>query len=532
MVTPSMSHVSRGTFHRSEVEGLDFLQQRVRLFAAVVSWIFVTYITSVTLMRFVFPEVRSDNDHWSYVVGGITLLWIGTIWWLARGKPRSERMLHMMDISGLIDISALVAVTTYLVSDVPIVPIGAYVGLIFLIFTRAIIVPSTALRTAVISALATLPPMASTLAITFLHPERLIAAPGVQVAMGVLWSTVAVAVASIGSRVIFNLREQVREAKQLGQYTLDEKIGEGGMGSVYRAHHAMLRRPTAVKLLPPEKSGEAQLERFEREVQLTAELTHPNTVAIYDYGRSYDGVFYYAMEHLDGVDLETLVERHGPQPVARVIHLLIQVCGALAEAHEHGLVHRDIKPSNIFLCWRGGVPDVAKVLDFGLVKDLQHGDDKLTAVDVIAGTPSFMAPEAITAPDEVGPVSDLYSLGAVAYYLTTGENVFEGATLVEVCGHHVHTKPERMSKRLGKPLPKRFEQLVMQCLEKKQAQRPEDAKALGRVLRGLPESEDWSQEDAEEWWDENESTHSGAHIFTSGRHKPRMVVDVGERESA
>lgn len=182
------------------------------------------------------------------------------------------------------------------------------------------------------------------------------------------WSAVAVSIATLTSRVIYGLAQRARVATELGQYTLEEKIGEGGMGVVYRARHALLRRPTALKVLPRELAGERSIQRFEREVQLTSALSHPNTIAIYDYGRSPDGVFYYVMEYLDGITLEELVTHDGPQPTGRVVHLLKQVCGALQEAHEVKLIHRDVKPANIVLCVRGGVADYIKVLDFGLVK--------------------------------------------------------------------------------------------------------------------------------------------------------------------
>jgi len=203
--------------------------------------------------------------------------------------------------------------------------------------------------------------------------------------------------------------------RRLGQYTLERKIGAGGMGIVYRASHAMLRRPTAIKLLPPDRAGEASIARFEREVQMTAQLSHPNTVAIYDYGRTPEGVFYYAMEYLDGINLEDLVRTYGAQPAGRVLAILDQVCGALAEAHERGLVHRDIKPANIILTERGGEPDVAKVVDFGLVKPIVTDDPRLTMSmpGVMTGTPLYLSPESLTSPESGDPRSDLYALGAV-----------------------------------------------------------------------------------------------------------------------
>ncbi|MEQ9325605.1 MAG: serine/threonine-protein kinase, partial [Polyangiaceae bacterium] len=260
-------------------------------------------------------------------------------------------------------------------------------------------------------------------------------------------------------------------------------------------------RPTAIKLVPPEKAGPQQLVRFEREVQHTAELQHPNTIQIFDYGHSPDGVFYYAMEFLDGIDLDDLVERDGPQPPGRVVHILEQACAALAEAHAKGLVHRDIKPANMFLCHRGGIPDVVKVLDFGLVKELAT-EGGVTNVDVVAGTPAYLSPEAITAPDTLGPSADIYALGAVGYFLLTGEPVFSGATVVEICGHHVHSAPEPPSRRSPLTLSDDLEAVILRCLAKKPEERPPDVRELRRALRSLPESTQWDDEQAEAWWAE------------------------------
>ena len=222
------------------------------------------------------------------------------------------------------------------------------------------------------------------------------------------------------SQVIYGLRAQVVEAERMGQYVL-EKRRRSGMGTVYLARHALLRRPTAIKLLPADKAGAETISRFEREVQNTSMLSHPNTVAIFDYGRTPEGVFYYAMEYLEGVDLQRLVERFGPQSPARVVHILAQICGALAEAHARGLVHRDVKPANAILCERGGVPDTGKVVDFGLVKDMgtrarsPAGSDAALQTDIntIVGTPADLAPEAIASPDEVDARSEIYAIGAV-----------------------------------------------------------------------------------------------------------------------
>jgi serine/threonine-protein kinase len=314
----------------------------------------------------------------------------------------------------------------------------------------------------------------------------------------VLWSTAGVAVATLASRVIYGLQEMAREARQLGQYVLEEKIGEGGMGEVYRARHAMLRRPTAVKLLSGDGS-ESQLRRFEKEVQLTARLTHPNTISIYDYGRTPEGVFYYAMELLDGVTLEQLVQNEGPQPAGRVIHLLRQVCAALKEAHGVGLIHRDIKPANIFLCRRGGVSDFVKVLDFGLVREVRStGDVTRSNIDALVGTPLYMSPEAILTPDRIDARADIYGLGGVAYHLVTGAPPFAGQSLVELAAHHLHSIPPPPSQRT--PVPDDVERVILSCLAKDPGDRPESAEALSRSLRACKDAETWTETDADAWW--------------------------------
>jgi serine/threonine protein kinase len=282
---------------------------------------------------------------------------------------------------------------------------------------------------------------------------------------------------------------------------LEEKLGAGGMGTVYKARHAMLRRPTAVKLLDVDKMSDTAIARFEREVQLTSVLSHPNTVAIFDYGRTPDGIFYYAMEYLEGMNLEDMVKRFGPLPEARLVYILRQVCGALAEAHAAGLIHRDMKPANVFLTNRGGQDDFVKVLDFGLVKAVDSGEDaSLTNPNAMTGTPLYASPEAISRPDRVDARTDVYAVGAVGYYLLTGSPVFSGASIVEICMQHVHADPVPPSARSGRPVSHDLEVLLMRCLAKSPSDRPSDAAELLRQLDACAVEGDWTERDAAAWW--------------------------------
>ena len=304
---------------------------------------------------------------------------------------------------------------------------------------------------------------------------------------------------------IADLRKEVRHARRLGQYTLVEKLGEGGMGAVYRATHAMLRRPTAIKLVRPDRADEATIGRFEREVQLTATLTHPNTVVIYDYGRTDDGTFYYAMELLDGADLGVMVSITGPMAVGRVIHVVMQVAQALSEAHRKGLIHRDIKPANVLLT-QAHVADLVKVVDFGLVKEIAGATPNPleTQQGAITGTPSYMSPEALARPDLVDARSDIYSLGCLAYFLLTASPVFAAESTIEICSHHLHTAPTPMSVRAARDVPQPLEELVLGCLAKKPEDRP-TTDALVARLRGFGAEAwgRWEEADAVAWWREH-----------------------------
>ena len=450
---------------------------------------------------------------------------------LRRGDVRvTRRALAAIDLGGGVGLMGLAGLTSIgMVRGFPFELI-ILVTFVFWATLRAALVPSPPRWTALVSALAAAPVAGGAYAAYLREPTWSVAIlpKSILVVMVAAWSVAGVVAATTIARVVYGLRREVKSATKLGQYTLETKIGEGGMGVVYRASHALLQRPTAVKLLSRDASSETNLRRFEREVQTTSKLTHPNTVAIYDFGRTRDGVFYYAMELLDGVSLQDLVEQDGPQPAGRVIHVLSQIAGALAEAHGVGLVHRDVKPANVLLCERGGIPDFVKVVDFGLVKDVAHDDAALSSTNALVGTPLYMAPECITKPDTIDARADLYAIGGVAYWLLTGAPPFEGDNLVEVCAHHLHSVPEAPSKRLGAAVPPALEALVLACLAKSPDARPASAAELARALDACRGECAWTTEDAAARWRERRTRpvpEAGASLGTA------PTIDVARPES-
>jgi serine/threonine-protein kinase len=498
--------IAMGFGETATEEGRAFFQSRLALFGRwifFVSGAFLVIFGTIRLLLFPFDP--------ALLFHALATLLAGVVWGLGARARLSMPAMVLVDVVGTALICTSFGMMTLaysrsmMASGLDPAPV-IYVDLLatgYVLMARAIAVPGTA-RRAICVGIAVMVPI-ELIDVLILSAANL--APRVQMMSfveGALWKVAAVAMSAVASRVIFGLREEVSQIRKLGQYTLEKKIGEGGMGIVYRAHHAMLRRPTAIKLLPPEKAGDENISRFEREVQLTAGLSHPNTVAIFDYGRTSEGIFYYAMEYLDGINLDELVTLDGPQPAGRVVHILQQVSGALAEAHDVGLVHRDIKPANIILCERGGMADVAKVVDFGLVKRI-HADANdvtmaATVETTLVGTPLYMAPESFSGAGQLDARSDLYALGAVAYLLLTGTPVFRARTVVEACAHHLHTQPEPPSKRLGHFVPPDLERLVLQCLAKSSSDRPESARALRRDLVRCASLDAWSEADAARWW--------------------------------
>jgi serine/threonine-protein kinase len=439
-----------------------------------------------------------------------------TLWVLTRGAPRSPRFVRVVELATLFVGTAAFSAIALVVHMLANPDMLVRTLLTYMLLVYAVYVPSTARHTLLVAALMTVP-MLTSIFIAFsawdpaLHDPPAAPWPKGQVGdmaypatlvTAFFWSVV-VAMAASFSHTIYGLRKAVSDIRRLGQYTLGEKLGEGGMGVVYRASHGMLRRPTAIKLLKPERAGAEALRRFEREVQRTAMLTHPNTVTIFDYGRTTENVFYYAMELLEGASLQEIIEIDGAQPAERVIHLLEQAAGSLAEAHDAGLIHLDIKPGNILVVDRGGIADLVKVVDFGLVKDMRTGtaaDATLTHADSITGTPLYMAPETITTPDKVDARTDIYALGAVGYWLLTGTHVFRGNTVMEVLAHHLHSAPERPSTRLGAEVDGDLEKILLACLAKRPDDRPESARSLRDQLRACSAARRWTSFRASQWW--------------------------------
>ena len=509
-----MSDIERGL---DTSNGLDFVRERLALVGRtlfLVSFGFYLFLLAsmVLLGGAPFAAVVKSPVSFGHLGGSWTM---GAVWLIARRGGRSARALGALDAVGIVVACAFLSLMTL---DDGGQILQVLLALTVTVMIRAILVPSRPGRTLLLTALAFLPTVI--VCIARHHPTALL--PGFSESYQkqymtlntVLWSVLGTMLATIVSRVIYGLRRQVAEANELGQYVLEEQIGGGGMGEVWRARHRLLIRPAAIKLIRPQVSADPELllRRFEREARATAALKSPHTVQLYDFGATEDGRLYYVMELLDGLDLDGLVRQYGPLPPERAVHILRQVCSSLQDAHVNGLVHRDIKPANVVVSRAGTTFDFAKVLDFGLVKlesvaavgagAAAAGDDavKLTSEGSTSGTPAFMAPEVVLGVGDTDHRVDLYALGCVAYWLLTGKLVFEGRSAVEVMFHHAHREPVRPSVRSGAAMPAPLEALVMQCLEKDPARRPASAAEVNAALRAVSLQSAWTVERAEEWW--------------------------------
>ncbi len=376
-----------------------------------------------------------------------------------------------------------------------------------LIFIYGIFMPNTWRRGAAVMIPLALVPYIVVAAQRWLLPDLVPLLQADKASSSIPLPLVTACVATYAAHIINSARREAFKAREFGQYRLLERLGGGGMGEVYKAEHVMLKRPCAIKLIKPANEADATaIARFEKEVKTTAKLTHWNTIEIYDYGRTDDGTFYYVMELLPGMSLEDLVEKYGPLPPERVVHLLRQVCGALQEAHSVGLIHRDIKPANIFVAQRGGVYDVAKLLDFGLVKERADKPESGTARNgSFSGTPLFMSPEQAAAYEDVDGRADIYSLGAVAYYLLTGQPPFTGKNMLELLAALWNTDVPPLS-QVKPGIPADLEQIILKCLAKLPSDRHADAASLMLALGSCSVATGWGPEHAANWWKSSEET--------------------------
>jgi len=510
-----------------EEEARAYLQARLTVFSKVMFWALIADVAFTNALYLWRPELTPHHNNLVLVEATLSLAALAVFWRvLLLRRELSLGALERLDLIYGLWVGSGLGLSASLAWEFRPAGYAALTWTCFMVLLRALLVPSTGRRTLVVSSITMLPLLAAAVVLATFANEDL---PGPAFVLGAtMFTGVAVVLASIGSRIIYGLRRQVSAAEQLGAYSLEHKIGEGGMGEVFRAHHVLLRRPTAVKRLLPDRHRAEDLVRFEREVQEMSRLTHPNTVAVFDYGRSFDGVFYYAMEYLDGIDLDKLVKTYGPQPSGRVAHVLAQVCGALHEAHARGLVHRDIKPANIILCERGLVPDFAKVVDFGLVKEITT--DTGASTQVVLGTPAYIAPETITDPAAVSPAVDIYALGAVAYELVTGRRVFEGKTTLDVCVQHVTAVPRPPSQVAAIHVDPALEAVILRCLAKKPEERYDSAAALGEALRAVPPTKGWDDTEARRWWREMRAQRDAAAATSAAPTATlTMPIDIGRR---
>ena len=521
--------------------GSQFVQARLTLLGKTVfllSFGFYVVINGVLIGGGVpiLPLLMMQNNVWHFLSSSL----MAVLWAITRAGSLSLRTLGILDGASVLLPGIGLAMMAAQPDEKQLM--AGMFALAVTMMARAVLIPSTAIRTFWLSAMASMP----LLAVSFIFHQPT-AMPGLSPGLlkaiisvnAFLWLALSTSLSTVMSRTIYGLRRQVKEAAEIGQYTLEEKIGSGGMGEVWRARHRMLIRPAAVKLVTAQQLGSAserdshlRLRRFEREARATAGLKSPHTVQLYDFGVTDDGTLYYVMELLDGMDLDTLVDRFGPVPAERAIHILMQVCASLDDAHQNSLVHRDIKPANIVVCRVGSDWDFVKVLDFGLVKlgsDQQSDESlRLTAEGNLSGTPAFIAPEVVLGTQPTDHRVDIYSLGCVAYWLVTGKLVFEGPGAVKVMADHAHTPPLPPSSRTELPIPPDLDALILACLEKDPSKRPRSASVLQSRLGAIPIATPWTSARAESWWGEHAPQKSSqrpvADMVLSQEARPPRVI--------
>jgi eukaryotic-like serine/threonine-protein kinase len=493
----------------------DLLEQvrgRVRLLALVLLIGFavdpVFYFIGWIVRRFITHDVPRDfSDNLGFILADLLVaVASGLMWWVARQGYVSPARLHTIGLTYQILICFQIAYTSqwlWFTKTGTIAPL-TWVVTVIVIFPLIMPGPPRRMLVAAILAAATSP-----LALLLLDRGGKVAAVPDDYLRAFVGPGFSVVLAYFGARMVYGLGREVAAARELGSYSLEERLGEGGMGEVWRARHRMLARPAAIKLIRPSlispgRAVELQ-KRFEHEAQVISQLRSPHTVELFDFGVAEEGTFYYVMELLEGLDVDALVRRFGPVPAERAVFLLRQVCHSLAEAEARGLVHRDIKPANIFLCRYGEDYDFVKVLDFGLAKALDRtatGDPGLTRENAVHGTPAYMAPEQAFGEATLDGRADIYATGCVAYWLLTGQQVFTSDTSMGLILHHARTEPVPPSSRTDLPIPPPLERVVLDCLAKDPAARPQTSRELSRRLADVEPAMPWTDERARGWWEQ------------------------------
>jgi serine/threonine-protein kinase len=491
--------------------------KRLRLVALIYAGGFLLVESSVALLD---PVQRQDYTHfYGWAPGAVSIVLALVVAALAGGSRLSLQSIMNVGVAFEVVAAYAIAAATYW---------GVYRGLEYeprhlAIFGLSFVAPWIMFYTIVIPNPPRKALWAATLAATAVPVALLLTmrygGTSITLTVGTFVSTVIVpygiivVTAYIGAQVVYRLGRAVQQAREMGSYRLIERLSSGGMGEVWRADHRMLARPAAVKFVRPDVLGgigaekrQRTLGRFKREARATALMRSPHTIELYDFGVTDDGTFYYVMELLDGFDLETLVQRFGPLPAERAIHLLRQACDSLAEAHASALIHRDIKPANIYVCRFGGTVDFVKVLDFGLVKGRQADalfDADVTGEHMAGGTPPYMAPEQAGGAEDIDARADIYAVGCVAYWLLTGKLVFEGRTAVELMAHHIQTAPVAPSERTESEIPTALDEVILACLEKDPDRRPQSARDLSQLLAACDTAAPWTEQRAQEWWQQH-----------------------------
>lgn len=466
--------------------------------------VFFTYWSIASLSGHALTAEFYDHLPFQWSSLGVVVASAG-LWWTARGRRVSSETLHTLGLAYEIVICFVLAGETFWRYHLEhaTLPNMTWVPVVIIMFPLIMPGPPARMLAAALAAGAMSP-----LALLVLDLSGRVVTSSDAYVSQIFHVAIAVLFAYMGARVVYGLGREVAKARELGSYRLEEPLGRGGMGEVWRARHRLLARPAAVKLILPSlaqgrpHAAEDMRRRFEREAQVIARLRSPHTVTLFDFGVAEDGAFYYVMELLEGLDADTLVRRFGPIPAARAVFLLRQACHSLSEAESCGLVHRDVKPANLFLCRYGEDHDFVKILDFGLVKAFGDGpaDPALTRENAIHGTPAFMAPEQALGDAHVDARVDIYALGCVAYWLLTGQLVFHADTPMGLLLHHTRTVPTPPSSRVELSIPPALDRLVLSCLEKDPDDRPPSARELARRLDEIDGSHAWNEERARDWW--------------------------------